>query len=96
MKSRIHDGELPAELRSNFWLKCAGVYSYKSNYFDEYYSVLTQSDQELQYPNRHFAQIDKDIDRTYPEDPFYTDEVKQSIRRVFRAYVYRNPTVGYY
>jgi hypothetical protein len=28
-------------------------------------------------------------------DPFYTDEIKQSIRRVFRSYLWRNPTVGY-
>jgi hypothetical protein len=43
----------------------------------------------------HFMQIEKDLSRTYPFDPFYTDEMKQSMRRIFRAYVWRNPTVGY-
>lgn len=85
-------------MRTQFWIKCTGLHNYKSNYFDQYYQCLTQADSDhlLDYPNRHFAQIDKDIDRTYPDDPFFTDDVKKSLRRVFRAYTFRNPTVGYY
>jgi len=85
-------------MRPQFWIKCAGLHNYMSNYCNDYYYILTQADllDEFKYPNRHFAQIDKDLDRTYPDDPFFNFEVKQSLRRVLRAYVYRNPTVGYY
>lgn len=57
--------------------------------------ALDASGELAEYPNRHFLQIDKDLDRTYPQDAFFTDEIKKSIRSVCRAYVWRNPRVGY-
>ena len=48
-----------------------------------------------EYPNPNWAQIDKDMHRTYNSDPFFTKEILDSMRRVFRAYVWRNPLVGY-
>ena len=35
------------------------------------------------------------MDRTFPGDPFYDRDVKDSIRAICRAYVWRNPLVGY-
>ena len=89
---------IPSELRAKFWSKCTGLQSYKSNYVNNYYQTLCDADADKvldEYPNPHFAQIDKDMSRTFPNDHFYTPEVKESMRRVFRAYVWRNPTVGY-
>ena len=56
---------------------------------------LQQTEPLNSYPNIHFNQIDKDMPRTFPTDPFYTDEIKQSMTRILKAYVIRNPTVGY-
>ena len=33
--------------------------------------------------------------RTFPKDPFFTDDILLSMRRIFRAYILRNPSVGY-
>lgn len=55
-------------------MKSAGLHNFKRQYCDCYYELLTTADllNELEYPNKHFAQIDKDLDRTYPDDPFFT------------------------
>ena len=42
-----------------------------------------------------FEKYRRDISRAFPGDPFYTDEVKESIARIIEAYIWRNPTVGY-
>lgn len=89
---------IPDELRGLYWQKCAGLDAFKSSYCANYYSTINQAQATglwQEYPNPHFGQIDKDLDRTFPLDKFYTDEIKQSMRRVFRAYVWRNPAVGY-
>lgn len=93
----VYDG-IPPGKRPLFWSKCSGYSAYKSNYCDNYYKKLCAADESgtlAQYPNKHFQQIDKDLDRTAPEDPFFTPEIRQSLRRICRAYVWRNPTVGY-
>jgi hypothetical protein len=71
---------------------------YKIGYCSDYYHLLVHADRSLweEYPNKHFAQIDKDLNRTYPHDPYYTPEIKASIRRILRAYIWRNNTIGYY
>ena len=96
MKEIVFDG-VPAELRPQFWQMCTGIDSYKSNYILNYYKTLCEADQLHweTYPNNHFAQVDKDLPRTFSSDPFYTKEVQESMRRIFRAYIWRNPTVGY-
>ena len=89
---------IPEESRDRFWHKCLGIQSYKQNYIPDYYSTLCEADGSgawEQYPNQNFGQIDKDLGRTFPSDAFYTEEIKQSMRCVLRAYIWRNPTVGY-
>jgi TBC1 domain family member 8/9 len=87
---------IPDDLRGLFWQKCSGILAYKHSYCPHYYDLIGQDQSYFEdYPNPHFAQIDKDLDRTYPLDPFYTTEIKNSMRRIFRAYVWRNPQVGY-
>lgn len=98
MKDFVYEG-IPASYREVFWQKCTGLMSFKCSYCPDYYYLLTHADRSgefKEYPNKHFAQVDKDMDRTYPGDPYYTPEVKASIRRIFRAYIWRNHTVGYF
>lgn len=83
---------------SQFWVACAGVQAYKSGYCDNYYDTICMAEEYgmwNEYPNNHFKVIAKDMPRTFMNDPFYTEDIKKSIERVLRAYVWRNPTVGY-
>ena len=97
MEDVVYEGFGPG-LRALFWHKCSGLDAYRTNYCPQYYQTIQLAEEcqtWVEYPNPHFSQIDKDLDRTFPMDPFYTSEIKQSIRRVFRSYLWRNPTVGY-
>jgi len=42
-----------------------------------------------------FEKFRRDIDRAFPNDNYYTTEIKESITRILEAYIWRNPTVGY-
>ena len=71
---------------------------YQNRYCREYYSTLQDaiSSGELQkYPNLMFERYKRDISRAFPNDSFYTAEIKESISRILEAYIWRNPTVGY-
>ena len=71
---------------------------YQNRYCAEYYQTLqdaiASADLE-KYPNAMFDKYKRDISRAFPNDSFYTAEVKESISRVIEAYIWRNPTVGY-
>ena len=97
IKDVVFDG-IPDEKRQKFWQKCTGIHAYRDSYVPQYYETLCAADKNgdwEQYPNVHFAQIDKDLTRTFPGDPYYNAEIQQSMRRILRAYVWRNPSVGY-
>ena len=71
---------------------------YQQGYCQGYYQTLHESLQngELEkYPNVMFEKYRRDISRAFPNDDFYTDEIKESISRIIEAYIWRNPTVGY-
>lgn len=48
-----------------------------------------------EYPNPQFDKIHKDMSRTFMDNEYYTPEIIESIERVLRTYIWRNPTVGY-
>ena len=89
---------IPENLRARFWNICTGIRMYQRGYCDRYYQTLHESLQsgELErYPNQMFEKYRRDISRAFPNDNFYTDEIKESISRIIEAYIWRNPTVGY-
>lgn len=48
------------------------------------------------WPHPDYQQIQKDIPRTFSDEPFFKDaENLAKIRRILRAYVRRNPVQGY-
>jgi hypothetical protein len=53
----VLEGKLPDQMRSQFWIKCAGIARYKSFYLSDYYQCLIAADanKQINYPNRHFA-----------------------------------------
>lgn len=89
---------VPANLRAQFWNLCTGIYMYQRGYCEQYYQTLhnsLQSGELSHYPNQMFEKYRRDISRAFPNDNFYTDEIKESIARIIEAYIWRNPTVGY-
>ena len=49
-----------------------------------------------EYPNPCFPQVEVDLKRTFPDDPFYSEEkVQTSLKNILMAYIKRNPTIGY-
>eukprot|EP00347_Sterkiella_histriomuscorum_P023907 403332973 len=59
-----------------------------------YYQNLVE--ESTLYPNPAFYQIELDLDRTFPDDPWISkpSNIKQ-IRNILVAYVKRNPLIGY-
>ena len=89
---------IPESLRGRFWNLCTGIYAYKQGYCENYYQMLHESLKSgalEYYPNPMFQKYKRDISRAFPNDSFYTDEIKESISRCIEAYIWRNPTVGY-
>ena len=89
---------MPASLRADFWNLCTGVHMYKYGYCDDYYKTLhraLESKQLERYPNPMFEKFRRDISRAFPNDAYYTADIKESISRIIEAYIWRNPTVGY-
>ena len=89
---------VPANLRAQFWNLCTGIYMYQQGYCEQYYQTLhnsLKSGELSHYPNQMFEKYRRDISRAFPNDNFYTDEIKESIARIIEAYIWRNPTVGY-
>lgn len=59
-----------------------------------YYNLIDV--EEMNYPNPSFNQIDLDLKRTFSDLPNEeADKLIPPLRRILRAYVKRNPTIGY-
>ena len=89
---------IPPSLRAEFWNLCTGIHMYRKGYCAGYYEALHEalrSGELTHYPNQMFEKYKRDISRAFPNDQFYTAEIKESISRIIEAYIWRNPTVGY-
>ena len=59
-----------------------------------YWKIIDNYNRSFPNPNDH--QIEVDLQRTYPNEPFFEDqEVIDKLRRVAIAYTVRNPEIGY-
>ena len=79
--------------RKRIWLEITGAVAQMSDNVGYYGQLLRwKGRMETQFS----AQIDKDLERTYPEEGFLTNSgAMQSLRNVLVAYSWRNPSVGY-
>jgi len=83
----------PHKQRKQIWLEITGA---KAQMRDSvgYYALLLAWKGSAQ--TQFSAQIDKDLQRTYPEEGFLAmPGAMQSLRNVLVAYSWRNPSVGY-
>ena len=90
---------IPPKLRRKYWLTVSGAYGYLKTYGDGYYQTLAKDDDEKAYPtwpHPDYSTIQKDIQRTFSDEPFFQDKANQEkIKRILRAFVRRNPVQGY-
>ena len=89
---------IPPLLRSRVWLVCSGATGRWRQDKDCYARMLRKyrrhgSDED---ETAAVIQIDKDLERTFPEHDEYQDKQgREALRRVLVAYSLRNPTIGY-
>lgn len=91
-KQDVHISE---EERRLLWLRATGA-AMQMTFFQNrnYYNLLDA--EEFNYPNPSFNQIDLDLKRTFSDlNNEEADKLIPPLRRILRAYVKRNPTVGY-
>ena len=90
---------IPEQLRRKYWLTVSGAYSYLKHYGDGYYQTICQENSDEAYPNwphPDYLSIQKDLTRTFSEEPFFQQkETQDKIKRVLTAFVRRNPIQGY-
>lgn len=79
--------------RRNFWLRTTGAMyemSYNSLY---YYRLLEENSLRV---SKFTTQIDRDLRRTFPEDPYFNKpESFDILKNILMAYSFRNPNIGY-
>jgi hypothetical protein len=95
MKRLMRKG-VPPELRGKIWYACSGAHNLKkaTAALNQYSSLLGRLD-EL-HNTAAFFDIEKDLKRTFPDDPRINCEKGVTIlRRVLSCYALRNPDVGY-
>lgn len=83
---------IPNYLRSQFWITVSGA-KYEMNQNSGYFEYLLKK-----YPvqSPHEKQIDLDLPRTFPKDPFFRDHKNlKKLRSVLVAYARRNLSIGY-
>ena len=84
----------PKNSRDKFWFIASGAKREMLTFPNYYYNILNN------YPNYIpclFEQtIDKDIDRTFPEEKFYQQkENLVKLKNILMAYCRRNSSIGY-
>ena len=78
---------------SKVWLLASGAAN-TLNDNDKYYYLLR--DQNTDYPNPCFCQIELDLKRTFPnEKPADIEKLIIPLKNVLDTFIKRNPTIGY-
>lgn len=79
--------------RKTFWLKSSGA-MYEMSYNPLYYPRLIEETKNK--VSKFTAQIDRDLHRTFPEEPFFSSGKNfKVLKNILTAYSFRNPNVGY-
>lgn len=77
------------------WLLSSGAANLISMPHNRNYYFFLR-DQNIEYPNPCFNQIELDLRRTFPNDPpELIDKLIVPLRNVLTTFVKRNPTIGY-
>lgn len=84
---------IPESLRGELWLSFSDACSSLAAHQNYYTDLVEKSRGQT---NIATEEIERDLHRSLPEHPaFQNDTGISALRRVLRAYAYRNPTIGY-
>jgi len=91
IKRRIRKG-IPDCFRSTVWRDIAGIDVLKDSQSPDYYQRLA----EREVVTKVSKDIDKDLDRTFPNHVIFREELgRLALRRVLRAFANYDPEIGY-
>ena len=93
----LHESQLKSSkntiTRKQFWLRISGA-MHEMSYNSLYYHRLLQ--EKRHFVSKFTKQIEKDLNRTFPDDPFFQNPQSfEILENILFAYSFRNPTVGY-
>ena len=91
LQASAHDG-IPQELRFSIWMLITDVNTLRKQHAKDYYEQLIAKE------NKWEVQINKDIPRTYPSEPYFIKpeyEAKEKLFRILRAYANYDEELGY-
>jgi len=93
LKALVRKG-IPIAFRSLLWMELSLVNVTQSNYPDNYYQTLLSRCDTISDKTR--LDIEKDVDRTFPEhESFESEATIGCLRRVLQAHAVHNPDIGY-
>jgi Rab-GTPase-TBC domain/GRAM domain len=92
---RLVRSGIPDSLRGHLWPLLSGGWQCKNSEPPGYYASLCERYKDAR--SEATDDIEKDLLRSWPEHAFFAEggEGIAQLRRVLRAYAYRNPAVGY-
>jgi len=83
---------IPPEKRHTIWFKYSGAESLLAENSGYYDKLLLLNDKD----SHSIRDIDRDIDRTFTNHPFFRDGIgRVSLRRILVAFSHRRPDIGY-
>jgi TBC1 domain family member 8/9 len=91
----LSNNPMDDSLQGKMWLLASGAANLINlEHNRNYYYILR--DQNMEYPNPCFNQIELDLRRTFPNDPAeHMEKYIGPLRNVLSTFVKRNPTIGY-
>lgn len=91
LKKLVRKG-IPSIFRGKVWYALSGASTIRKESF--YTNLLHEHQKEIQ--EKSLKQIEVDLDRTFPEHPFFTlESTAAKLRHILYAFYFYNPKIGY-
>eukprot|EP01039_Chlorochromonas_danica_P013685 gene13685-15873_t len=96
LKAMVRRG-IPVAFRALVWPRISLSSLYRLNYPKDYYQQLLQRVENGELNGRVKDDIEKDVDRTFPEHVYFENAGRGEavLRRVLQAFAIHNPDIGY-
>jgi hypothetical protein len=95
LKTLVLRHGIPPEYRGQMWSELVGARAKRSSKPAAYYAtLLARATRAGGTASISAEEIEKDLDRTFPENAFFNKMGKARLRNVLLAYSERNPKVG--
>jgi hypothetical protein len=95
LKTLVLRHGIPPEYRGQMWSELVGARAKRATKPATYYTTILKKATRESSASISAEDIEKDLDRTFPENIFFNKMGKERLRNVLLAYSERNPKVGY-